>query len=133
MTKETIVDNEHISMWYHPDKKIVHHKIHKFVCGEPLQEALEAGAELLKKNGACKWLSDDRGYGALPKEDEVWGDEYWGPKAIASGWRFWALVLPKSVLGKMSIEHFVDVYSGMGVTVKVFTDPDEGMAWLDRQ
>ena len=85
----------------------------------------------LKKNSACKWLSDDRSYSALPKEDVEWGVTYWGPKAVKAGWRYWAIVLPQSVLGKLSLGHIIDTYGELGLTVKVFTDPKEGMTWLE--
>ena len=78
-------------------------------------------------------MSDDRSYAALPKEDLEWGVSHWGPKAVAAGWRYWAIVMPESVLGKMSHQHIIDIYGEMGVTVKVFSDPDEAMAWLKEQ
>ena len=85
MTTETIIDNEYITMWYHRDSQIVHHRFHKYLYGDGLKEALEIGVAQLKKNGACKWLSDDRTYMALPKEDQEWGRTHWGPKAVEAG------------------------------------------------
>jgi len=60
MEKEVVLDNEFITIWYHHDKKIVHHQFHKFTCGKDLQDGLSEGATILEKNGARKWLSDDR-------------------------------------------------------------------------
>jgi hypothetical protein len=31
MAKETYLDNEFITIWYYPDKGIVHHEWHKFL------------------------------------------------------------------------------------------------------
>jgi hypothetical protein len=33
MQSQVIIDNPYVTMWYHPAKKIVHHKIHKFIFG----------------------------------------------------------------------------------------------------
>ena len=133
MAAEIIVDNEFITMWYFPDKRIVHHRLHKFSYGDTLRSALEAGVEQLRKHHAHKWLSDDRSYAALTKEDAEWGETYWGPSAVEAGWRYWAIVLPKSVLGKLSMERIIGIYEKLGLTVKVFSDVDEGMAWLEAQ
>ena len=94
---------------------------------------METGVEHLIKNGAFKWLSDDRAFGAMSKEDTEWGITVWAPKAAAAGWRFWAIVLPQSIIGKLGSEKMIEYYSGLGVTVKIFTDADEGMAWLEAQ
>ena len=31
MDKEIVLDNEYVTMWFHQDKKIVHHKYHQFL------------------------------------------------------------------------------------------------------
>ena len=37
MPTQTIIDSPFATLWYYPDKKIVHHQIHKFVHGEEFQ------------------------------------------------------------------------------------------------
>ena len=56
MAKETCLDNEFITIWYHHDKGIVHHEWHKFLRGKELRHALMTGTELLRKNKGTKWL-----------------------------------------------------------------------------
>lgn len=68
----TVIDNPVVTLWYHPDKKIVHHQIHKFVAGKDFREFLMAGYDVLRKNMARKWLSDDRGNMVLSKADVDW-------------------------------------------------------------
>jgi hypothetical protein len=133
MERETIIETDFGVMYYYSKKGIVHHIIHKYEHGEPLRNFLLSGTRTLEKHGACKWLSDDRSYAALTKEDVEWGNAVFGPETVRVGWRYWAIVLPKSVVGKISLEYVIKMYADMGLTAQIFTDPDEGMAWLERQ
>jgi hypothetical protein len=133
MERETLVDNEFITMWYYPHKKIVHHVIHRYICGEPFRSALNRGVETLRAHRAHKRLSDDRSYAAVSKEDTEWGMAVWVPQAVSAGWRHWAIVVPKSVIGQMSYRQMIDYYQSIDVSVKVFDDAEKGMAWLEDQ
>ena len=133
MRKETIIENEFVTMWYYRDKKILHHQIHNYLIGDDLKNMLNTGIKKLKETGACKWLSDDRSYAPLPKEDIEWGREVWTPKALAAGFRHWAIVMPESVTGKMSHRRMVQEYADIGLNVNVFSDVDEAMEWLEAQ
>ena len=78
-----------------------------------------------------KWLSDDRNYAALPEEDVEWGRTDWGPRTVVAGWKYWAIVLPSSFFDKVSHSQIEETFANFGVIVKVFTDPDKAMAWLE--
>ena len=67
MSLITILDNEYVTLWYHPDKQIIHHQFHKFLYGQAFRDAMNAGTEAMKKYGAHKWLSDDRKNSASKK------------------------------------------------------------------
>ena len=131
MSDQTIVDCEHFSLLYHEDTKIVHHQFHQYVFGEKFRECLLKGLELMEQKKATKWLSDDRNNAALSKEDFEWSTTVWRPRAIEAGWRHWALVLPASVTGQMSLKTILDQFYGDGpVTYSLFNDPDAAMTWL---
>lgn len=133
MNKEVVLDNEYITVWYYPDKKIIHHQFHKFTCGKDLQDGLSEGATILEKNRARKWLSDDRKNTVIGKEDMEWTATVWRPRVIKAGWKYWALVLPEKTVGQMVMKRIVNEYADTGVTVKMFSDPDEAMRWLEAQ
>jgi len=133
MDKELILDNEYITLWYYPQKKIVHHEFHKFAYGKTFQDALSAGAAILEKKGAQKWLSDDRKNTVLGKDDMNWTATVWRPRVIKAGWKYWAIVLPEKILGQMAMKRIIEEYANTGVTVKMFSDPDEAMRWLETQ
>jgi hypothetical protein len=133
MDKEIILDNEHMTVWYYPDKKIVHHEFHKFTYGKTLQEGLSAGAAILEKRGAQKWLSDHRNKIGSDKDDLHWTATVWRPRVIKAGLKYWAMILPEKIIGQMAMRRVIGEYANTGVTVQMFSDPDKAMRWLESQ
>lgn len=130
MIKETIVEVPALTLWYYPDTGILHHEVTRYPGVETLEAALEKGFELMRDRGACKWLSDDRCGGALPKSHHDWAQNVWGPKAAAAGWKYWAVVLPTDVIGTKNVGRLVEVYGALGVKVQTFRAPRAAMDWL---
>jgi hypothetical protein len=131
MPATTILENEFATLLYHPDQKIVHHTFHKSIGGDDFRGVLLSGIEVLRKNSAEKWLSDDRGMSALSDEDTHWSINEWFPRAREAGWQFWALVVPPDALARINLSEFVFNYAQQGLRVAVFTHPDEAMKWLE--
>lgn len=131
MSKLTIIDNEYITLWYHPNEKIVHHQFHKkTIHGEFFYDALNKGAEILKENNACKWLSDDRTNIIFAEEDMVWGSTVWSPKALSYGWKYWAIVKPVDYVGRMLSEQITYQYKDTGLIIEYFDDVETAFEWL---
>lgn len=133
MAAITIYESPAVTVWYHTDKRIVHHQIRKFVHGKEFQEFLLAGTAALAKNGAVKWLSDDRGNTVLSQEDQQWGQTFWFPQTAKAGWKYWAIVRPQKVLARLTMEKLTKEYAAAGVVARFFSDPDEAMRWLESQ
>jgi hypothetical protein len=133
MSKVTLLDTEYVTLWYHPETKIVHHQFHRYIYGQKFRDVLETGLEFFKEKGATKWLSDDRENSALPAEDGEWGMTDWNPRMVAAGWKHWAIVLPKKNIGQMNMQQFIDELAPLGLTAQVFSDPDEALKWLESQ
>ncbi len=131
MSAVTVLENEYATLWYHPEAKVVHHQFHKYMFGEAFRSVLTTGVEVMKKNGAHKWLSDDRNNSALSPEDTDWGLTVWTPQVMAAGWKYWAVVLPEKAVGQMNMKRFIEDYSTRGVKVQVFSDPDKALKWLE--
>lgn len=131
MSSITVLANEYATLVYHPDQKIVHHTFHKPISGDEFRQVLNTGAELLDKYGAAKWLSDDRANSALSEEDTEWSKTHWFPRAMSAGWKFWAIVVPEDVMGKMNMKEFVDSYYEQGLRIMVFTEPEKALRWLE--
>jgi len=133
MAKKTLIDNDNVSLYCFPDEGIVHHIVHKFVYGEAFRNLMTKGADAFIEHNCTKWLSDDRSNSALRKEDVEWGQENWENRILDKGWKYWALVMPEKVVGKMNMRRIVDRYASKGVEVKVFSDPKDGLEWLKKQ
>ena len=133
MSRTMVLKNPHLTLWIHPDAKIVHHKFNKFTHGDAFRNGLDTGLELLKEHKAAKWLSDDRKNSALPREDMEWARTVWAPSAIKEGWKHWAVVPPINIVGQMNIKKCIEIYTEMGLNVKTFKDPDEALNWLEQQ
>ena len=133
MSKILIEKNDFATLWFHPEKKIVHHEFHKFIYGDVFRAFLMKGTETMKKNAANKWLSDDRNNPVLRNEDSEWGQKNWFPQTLQAGWKYWAIVQPAGVIGKLSLNKAVEIFAQAGIMAKYFTDPDEALKWLENQ
>lgn len=128
----TVIDNESMSLFFHEEPKIVHHKIKKMLKDHEFMELLSKGAEYMEKYKAKKWLSDDRNNIVISQEANKWGDEVWAPRVIKAGFKYWAVVLPDKAVGKLQMNRFVKEYRTRGVTVEIFDDVDEALQWLEK-
>jgi len=127
-----IFDDEYASLWYHPEEKVVHHKIKGFLGQGMFEKLLSAGAELMEKHGARKWLSDDRNNVVVSPEDVQWADEVWFPRVRQAGFRYWAVVVPSLTVGAVQLKNLQTKRREQGVTVELFETVEAAMAWLER-
>ncbi len=127
---EVIHENEWVTLWYHPEFKVVHHKFHKPIRGEPFRSFLQRGTALLLSRGAKKWLSDDRLHFILPQEDQEWGETEWFPQTLKAGWRYWAIAKPEKAVADLYMRRLASNWSAAGVRTELFIAPEAGMAWL---
>jgi hypothetical protein len=130
MKKELIIDNEHASLWYYPENKIVHHIVHKYLYGELFQNLLLTGAEIFEKEHCTKWLSDDRNSSAIRKSDLQWGNDVWKPRILKVGWKYWAVILPDLTVGKLSMKSLIGQYQKEGLFIETFDSADLALTWL---
>ncbi|MBN2529968.1 MAG: hypothetical protein JXR76_26495 [Deltaproteobacteria bacterium] len=130
MTKELIVENDFYSIWYHPDSKIVHNQFHQYTYGDKFRNCLNDGLKVLEEKHAVKWLSDDRKNSAIPVADREWTMQNWVPRIAKMGWKYWAIIVPKSVIGKMNLEWFAGEIGIKDLTIKMFSEIEDGMNWI---
>ena len=133
MEREVLIDNEYVSLYYHPDEKIVHHVIHKFVSGEPFRELFRTGSAILKEHGARKWLSEDQHFSVMTPDDAEWLVRVWSPEVRANGWKYWAVVMPVKAASQMNTRDFVARSNEIGVKSQMFDDTASAFTWLKAQ
>jgi hypothetical protein len=125
-----ILQTPFVVLRYHPVERIVHHEFLQRVAGEEFRRALIAGLEVLKKNKAEKWLSDDRKHTVLPADDEAWATKVWFPQVVKAGWKYWAIVNPEKAVGQMQAKRNIATFSMGGITAATFSEPDAAFSWL---
>lgn len=130
MPAVTVLDDEYVSLWYHPEAGIVHHRIHKYLVPGVFRKLLTAGAEQLEVHGATKYLSDDRSNVVVAPEDVQWADENWYPRVVKAGLRRWALVLPSTIVGTVQARAILEKRRIQGLDVEGFDSIEAAMAWL---
>ncbi len=131
MNAQELINTEAMSLWYHPTSNFLHHKIKQRLPKGAFEELLSTGADYLEKKRASKWLSDDSNVVAISQEDSEYGDKVWAPRVIKAGFKYWAVVLPKSAVGSLQVKRFINEYRDKGVTVEAFDSIDSATAWLD--
>lgn len=131
MPQQVHVDNEFATLVYIPELKLVRHKFHKAIAGQPFRAMLNRGVELLIENQAHKWLSDDRENMAFPDDDNQWIVGDWIPRAIAAGWKYWALVVPEDYAARVNMSDLINALEDKGLRMMVFTDPDKALKWIE--
>ena len=131
--RQVIHNNEFISVYYYPDKKIVHHEFHKRASGQVLYDAFTVCAETMEKTRCQKYLSDDRQNSVYAEEDREWSAKNSRPRLIKAGMKYWALLLPEKAIGQLNMKEVIKRYAEQGVTVEVFQDAAKAMEWLERQ
>jgi hypothetical protein len=125
-------ESDTATLYFHRRTRILHHQLRGFLHGKEFRQLLEAGLTELKKRGASKWLSDDRLNGPITAADEEWSKKNWTPRALRSGWKYWAVVFPEKVLGQMNMRRWIDAHAEKGLTTQGFADPEEARRWLEK-
>jgi len=125
-----ILDDVRGELMYDPEEKIVHHHYGKTLDSEHLKALMLRGNGLLKQYGAEKWLSDNRDLVEHSAEDNDWLTKIWTPGAISAGWKYWALIVPEQIRGRMNMFEFVNLFYEKGIRVMVFVDYDPAWQWL---
>ncbi len=133
MEKIKIAETDKYEIYCYPKDKIIHHIIKKFVYGEDFQNLMTKGADAFIEYKCNKWLSDDRSSAALRKEDIIWGQENWEPRVLQNGWKYWAIVMPDSAAGKLTMKPIIERYASLGVKLEIVESPEEGLEWLRNQ
>ena len=129
--KSLLIDEPCMRLYFHPDSGIVHHEIRsRNLTSEVFQRVLLRGVEMLETSSASKWLSDNRGHFQLSDADESWAKTVWFPRAVAAGWKHWAILRPESAIGALNITRLSQNYARLGVNTRILSDFTEALSWL---
>jgi hypothetical protein len=127
---EGFFESKHGAVAWHDELQSVIMEWNGFAYGEEFQTILMKGAELLEKRKGSKVLMDTRNGAAIKAEDKAWIGEYFIKRAYESGLRQLALLQPRSVVAKLSVNRTVEGLGTLPYRQENFSDWDEAAQWL---
>ncbi len=125
-----VMQNEYVTVWFHPDGKIVHHRLEKYPDSATFRAMLTKGAECMEFHHAHKWLSDDRKHIVVRDADAEWGAKVWTPRVMRAGFKYWGIVVPSAAIGQLNLARLAEEYRRLGVVVQTFSDVESALKWL---
>jgi hypothetical protein len=101
-----------------------------FAHGEEFQTILIKGIELLEQKKSGKLLMDARKGSAIKAEDQEWVAQKFVSRAYGIGLRFLAMLFPKSMVAKLSLDRTVDGLGELPYELVNFSEMEEAVQWL---
>jgi len=133
MPYDIIIKNQYATVRYETDHKYMYHTFHKPISGQVFRQTMNTALDVLIEKQAIKWLSDDRNNGEFTAADIDFSINEWGPRAAKNGWRYWALVVPESIVGQIGMLDITNTFNNFGVNLTIFSDLEKARQWLIAQ
>ncbi len=130
MEPEIISKTPKYTIKYYPDFQIIHHHVVERLNGNEMYQLLTACIQTLRTKKANKWLSEDPPHMAYTKEMLEEGTLKWLSDALEAGWKYWAIIKPKNMIGQLNFELMMKMYSEKGIESRAFDDIDSAIEWL---
>ena len=108
-------------------------QIRGFVQGPPFREILEQALELLKAKEAHRWIIDVSEQKVTALEDQNWVAKDWVPRCSEAGLTFGATVVPKDILGLMSLTRIGNSLAENTTRFGSFFSLEEAQQWLTKK
>ena len=90
----------------------------------------EQGHTLRLQYNSNKQLNDIEDMAVLTKDIQQYLKETWFPKAVKTGLKYFAFVIPKNALGMMSMKGANTEADKTGIDIKYFDSLSEAKKWL---
>lgn len=93
---------------------------------------LDAGVRAMKDHGGSRLLADCRLQKVLIPADQERAGREWLPRALATGLKRFAVILPTSGLARMNLKNSLDAVPSTRLEVGYFDTVDQAREWLAR-
>jgi hypothetical protein len=125
-------ENQHaVIEWIEADKFACIEWRGGYVDGADYRNVLIALAELMEQKGVSKLLVDSRKAKVITPADQEWVTSVWTPRANKAGLKFTAMLVPDSMVARMSLERMRTKYTmPSGGGAQYFSSAEEGKKWL---
>lgn len=124
-------DSEYASVEWNDKVKVAVLTWKKFAWEERFRIPCQKALELAISRKARKWYSDTTLLGALKEEDTNWFMGEIVKKMLENGIKKQALIVPTSVIAKMSLTRAGDKAVDIGLETKIFDNTSEALSWLE--
>lgn len=107
---EVHFENDYVTLYWNPGLRAVGTWFRPAPFGDgwdgvnTIRAALEGGLELIERHGATRWIADTREMAVMPAEAQRYAADDWWPRALDAGFRWLAILLPKSSMAKLAID-----------------------------
>lgn len=101
-----------------------------FLTSQEFIDIAEKGHTLRVTNNTNKQLNDIEDMAVLTQDIQKYLKEKWFPKAVQTGLKYFAFVVPKNVLGKMSMKGANAEADKTGIEIQYFDNLVEAKKWL---
>jgi hypothetical protein len=101
---KTYFDRSYATVEYRSDEQIVFCELTEYAEGEDYREYMNSVIEAAKANRASDVVADVSDAPTLAQADQDWTEKTWGPNAEEAGVKSVAMLVPESVVSKMSME-----------------------------
>lgn len=126
-------DSSYLTIYWNDEGRFVEMKWKKLAAGDEFRHGLDQGLNLLIEKKSNKWLADLRKLGVVEKEDQIWSNENWFPRAYAAHIKYMAIVVPQSVFAKMSMNEIMRKVNSEELTIFYHEELNEARQWLALQ
>ncbi len=102
--------------------------------GRNLKEGADATLEEFKKlPEGTEWVSDTRDLGVMTPEEKDWIVNNWQPRLFATKIKFMAMLIPSSIIAKMSLGAVNAQVPGTQLTIHSCSDLEGAIAWVEME
>lgn len=101
-----------------------------FLTTQQFIDIAEQGHTLRLQYKSNKQLNDIEDMAVLTQDIQKYLKDTWFPKAVQTGLKFFAFVVPKNVLGKMSMKGANAEADKTGIEIQYFDNLPEAKKWL---
>jgi hypothetical protein len=120
----------HLTVEYNQGLDAIVMNWHGFAEGEKYRKGLDAGLDLVQKQGAQNWLADLRDMGTVSQADQEWSNQEWFPRALETSLTNMAIVQPEDVVADMSVDNIMQEIDGGTLKTHYFDNRNEAEQWL---
>ena len=94
------------------------------------RNVIQKELELIEQKRPRKLYLDMRKMGFILPEDQAWLREYWDPRAVASGLKLVAMVVPERSMPRQLLPILTEAGTEEGLIIQYFWEPDAARKWL---